>query len=239
MAETKDVVKAILLIVVVALLACFALGVFDGNSVSRVYDEDYNDFTFSGNLRNGRFTGHGSMEFQDGELFVGNFAAGRFDGKGTMYCADNKWSFDGYFRDGRVGSGEFQSQGGETVTYNRGETTDTLIAYTWTYEGGFTENGQNGTGTFTFADGSFYVGGFMQGLAEGEGTYTAASDGAIYSGGFKEGRFDGYGTYISPEGWTYEGNFKDGLFDGVGILFSETESTRGVWEEGIQVTRYE
>jgi hypothetical protein len=239
MAKFTDIVKIISVIAVIVFFASFALGAFDGDGVSVVHDKDYDEFTFSGNLRNGRFTGYGSMYFQGGERYSGSFTLGRFDGEGAMHCPLLAWNFDGFFDEGRVGSGIFQDIEGEAITYERGEIADTLISSTWMYEGGLNEHGQNGIGTFTFADGSVYAGGFAFGLAEGEGTLYNTYGEFIYSGGFAEGRFEGLGKYTSPEGWTYEGSFKEGLFDGEGILTTDTETIRGVWEKGVQVTRYE
>jgi hypothetical protein len=224
---------------VAVLFACFALGLFDGDGVSRVRDKDYDEFTFTGDLRNGRFTGYGSMHFQDGELYIGNFAVGRFNGEGTLYCSVNNWNFNGVFTEGRVSSGEFQRDEGEKVEYERGETADTLIGAAWNYEGVLSELGQNGPGVFTFPDGSVYTGGFSHGLAEGEGRYADALGRTVYTGVFLGGKFDGQGKYYSLEGWSYEGGFKEGLFDGEGTLITETETIRGIWEKGVQITRHE
>jgi hypothetical protein len=230
---------SIALIVSVALLSLYALGVLGGDGISRVDVKDYTEFTFTGDLRNGRFTGYGSMTFPDGVQYSGNFAAGRFDGEGILSYAVSNWTFTGVFQEGRAVGGIFRDPAGETVAYERGETGDALEGIVWRYEGGFNDRGQNGTGTFTFADGSVYTGGFSRGLAEGEGTYTDASGRTVYAGDFKEGRFDGQGRYFSPEDWMYEGSFKEGLFDGQGTLTTETETSRGIWEKGVQITRYE
>ena len=238
MVKFGDGIKVIFTIAVVVLFACFALGVFDGEGVSAVRDKDYDEFTFSGNLRSGRFTGFGSISFRDGQSYSGNFALGRFDGEGTMYGPPQAWSFDGFFREGRIGSGVFNDRDGVSIVYERGETADILHGDLWAYEGGFNELGQNGTGSFTFADGSVYTGGFMHGLAEGSGVYLNSFGDVVYAGDFKEGLFDGQGRYTSPEGWSYEGSFKEGLFDGEGVLTTETETVRGVWEKGVQVARH-
>jgi len=238
MVKIGDVVKVAFTIAAIVLFACFALGVFDGEGVSAVRDKDYDGFTFSGNLRSGRFTGFGSMDFRDGQSYSGNFALGRFDGEGTMYNPPRAWSFDGFFREGRIGSGVFNGRDGVSIVYERGEITDTLYSSAWAYEGGFNDLGQNGTGTFTFADGSVYTGGFVHGMAEGAGVYLNALGEVVYAGDFKGGMFDGQGRYTGSEGWSYEGSFKEGLFDGEGVLSTETEIVRGVWEKGILVARH-
>jgi len=193
--------------------------------------KNYTEFTFTGSLRDGRFTDHGSVLFPGGEQYNGNFAVGRFDGEGTLYCETNNWNFSGVFREGQFSGGSFHIDGGEPVAYERGDT--------WRYEGGLNEHGQNGMGAFTFPNGAVYSGGFSQGFAEGEGTYTDASGRIVYIGGFKGGRFDGQGRYFSPDAWSYEGGFSNGLFHGEGVIVTDTDAIRGVWEKGVQITRYE
>lgn len=222
----------------IALFACFSLGVFGGDGVLRVDNKDYNEFTFSGNLEDGHFSSYGTVYFQDGDRFSGNFTEGRFDGAGVFYATAGHWTFDGVFQNGRIGGGTLITGSGQPVTFERGQSGGTLTADTWRYEGSLSERGQSGVGRFVFADGSVYTGGFLRGLADGEGTFADASGRIIYKGGFKDGLFDGQGTYFSSEGWTYEGGFKGGLFDGEGIVITEYETIRGVWEKGVQIRRY-
>lgn len=217
---------------------CIALGISSGR-VSEVREKDYDGVAYTGGLLGGRFDGKGLARFGGGERYYGGFADGRFDGQG-VFSSSERWDFDGTFEDGQILGGIFRDVGGETILYARGETTDTLIGRSWQYEGALGESGQNGEGVFMFADGSTYSGRFFQGLADGEGTYTDASGNVVYEGGFKNGQFDGEGRYYSPEGWVYEGGFADGLFDGDGtILTEDADVIRGVWERGVQVTRYE
>lgn len=239
MKNPKSVCSVIAFVLAAAVSAGFALGVFDGDGISRVQDRDYDEFIFAGSLRNGRFTGYGSMLFLSGERYSGNFSAGRFHGEGRLYCSAENWNFDGIFQEGRATAGTFYDYTGQTVAYERGENADSFTGYTWKYEGGLNEHGQNGFGTFIFPGGSAYSGGFARGLAEGEGAYTDASGKTVYTGGFLEGKFNGRGVYISAEGWIYEGGFLDGLFHGEGVLTAGTDAVRGVWENGIQVVRYD
>ncbi|MCL2699025.1 MAG: hypothetical protein FWE68_01805 [Defluviitaleaceae bacterium] len=236
-----DKFLASILIAALALLTCFSFGVFDGDGVSKVQGKEYTGLTFSGDLKDGRFTGYGTIDFHDGDMYYGNFSEGRFDGDGTLHGVDNAdgWRFNGAFEGGRVNSGTLQISLIEIVSFERGEAADYLNAQNWRFEGNFNQRGQNGEGAFVFADGSVYTGGFTQGLADGEGTYADASGRIIYTGGFAGGLFDGQGHYFSSEGWSYEGGFKVGLFDGEGIMTIEDEAVRGVWEKGVQTARYD
>ena len=230
---------AIVIAVTIAVSACFALGLFDGDGVVSVDGQDFMEFTYSGDLRDGLFDGPGSIQFNEGERFDGYFSEGRFNGTGEFFGAEDEWNFSGVFRSGRISGGILNTDRGEAVTLERSEVADTLIGEIWLFDGSFNDRGQTGEGTFVFADDSVYTGGFSHGLADGEGTYTNASGRMIYQGGFKEGFFDGQGAYYSADGWSYSGSFTGGMLNGEGVMTLEDETIRGVWEMGVQVARYE
>ena len=56
-----------------------------------------------------------------------------------------------------------------------------------------------GRGEWRAADGSRYVGTFVDDAFDGTGSYTDA-DGNIFFGGFRGGAFDGAGTYSHADG---------------------------------------
>jgi V8-like Glu-specific endopeptidase len=74
---------------------------------------------------------------------------------------------------------------------------------------------RQGQGTYTFANGNKYVGDFNAGNFEGLGTYTFAN-GNKYVGDFKASKFEGQGTYTFTNGNKYVGDFKAGNFEGLG-----------------------
>ena len=73
----------------------------------------------------------------------------------------------------------------------------------------------NGQGTCTYADipGSKYVGEFMNGKKNGQGTFTWA-DGAKYVGGWMDGKMHGQGTFTKDDGAIFKGLFKNGKYVG-------------------------
>ena len=245
MSKLKARILGILPAVFIILLAVYTLGVFDGGDSLYVYNMGYaaGGFDYTGALKDGLFTGYGTIIFQDGGSYSGNFVDGRFSGEAVYaYGGDldeNHWSFKGIFDGGQTGNGAFYFSNSPAVVYNRDMYADSFISPTWRYNGRYNERGQNIAGTFTFEDGSVYAGGFQNGLASGEGVLFDAGGGTIYTGGFKNGSFDGHGVYFSPEDWSYEGSFKDGVFDGEGTVTNKENIVRGVWERGVQTARYE
>ena len=66
-------------------------------------------------------------------------------------------------------------------------------------------------GTYTYADGTKYVGEYKDGEFNGQGTITYAS-GDEYVGKFRDGDFNGQGTITYSDGSLEEGIWKDGNF---------------------------
>ncbi|GHU89885.1 hypothetical protein FACS1894202_08810 [Clostridia bacterium] len=233
-------VVTVLAIAAVVFSACYAMGVFGKDNVTRVSGQAYSDgdFTYSGELRGGLFEGEGVLSFRNGDTFSGNFTGGRMSGRGVFRGREG-WSFEGDFADGAVNGGTFTLEDGSVDIYERENDADSFKSAGWRYDGPFGARGQDGAGTFTFADGSVYSGSFSRGMAEGGGVLTDASGKTVYEGGFAAGLFEGHGVYYSPEGWSYEGGFKDGLFDGEGAVTINGETIRGVWAKGGQTERYE
>lgn len=70
--------------------------------------------------------------------------------------------------------------------------------------------------TINYSNGDVYVGGVVNGLPNGIGTYTLAS-GQVYHGEMVDGYFHGIGIYVWPEGGSYTGSFVKDAFEGKGM----------------------
>lgn len=90
---------------------------------------------------------------------------------------------------------------------------------------------QNGTGTFTYSDGSVYTGDWKDGKQHGTGTFEQG--GAKYVGDFVNDRFEGNGTLTKFDGSSYVGDFVRDQFEGNGNLIrSNGEKYVGEFKKG-------
>ena len=142
---------------------------------------------YFGSLRDGKFQGHGRLEWDNGTVYEGAFEDGLYSGRGRLKNADGR-SYSGDFAKGQFsGRGRFEAASGES------------------YEGDFQAGEFTGRGSYSRPDGARYRGEFLKWRFHGQGRYVDAN-GDIYEGEFKEGAFDGQGvlTYARarPDGRT-------------------------------------
>ena len=218
----------------VTALALFALlPGLPRRAANALYDEGA--FAYSGTLRDGKFSGHGRIEFADGGAYEGKFAEGRFDGQGVFSSADG-WEFEGAFSEGKPVRGVFHTEEGDLKADP--ESNIYAVEDGWRYMGLLGVNGPRGQGEFTFADGAAYQGEFSNGLpGEGQGTYTDPAGAVIYIGGWRDGLFSGEGEYHAPDGaFTYKGSFAGGRFHGQGTLTRKDGAIlAGTWKGGWRI----
>ena len=82
------------------------------------------------------------------------------------------------------------------------------------YEGDCLEKNELAHGQGEAKGADSYVGAFVKGRPDGNGTYTW-ENGAKLEGSFKDGKAQGAGVYISAKGVRYEGQFANGRLDGL------------------------
>jgi len=102
------------------------------------------------------------------------------------------------------------------------------------YDGYWKIGKRNGTGTYTWPDGSVYTGDWNKGLISGYGTYTLLNS-SKYTGNWKSGKKQGNGTYTGANGDIYSGNWSNDKISGIGtyIWHSSGESYSGSWSNGL------
>lgn len=238
--------------------ACWAysLGMLDKFFLQYVEYKKYatGDFTYTGNMLNGKFQNKGIVTVGNRAQYVGEFDKGKFDGFFT-YSDNDNFRIYGVYVDSSIIGGGVNTKNGKISIIE-----DNEVLYKSNngceYKGKLGASGQYGIGSFTYKDGGKYEGNFLKGLANKEGVYTF--DGISYEGNFLNGVFhgfgkyrqysteyigefkdglpDGKGVYISKDGWKYEGNFTKGVFNGDGVVTDASgNTTKGRWDEGWRV----
>jgi len=113
MKSTFSQVTSITTVIVIILCAVYAMGIFGGENITHVRNVDYHDFTYTGNMVDGYFSGNGIIRFKNNDYYIGEFRGGRFDGEGTFIFADGT-IYTGSFINGQAdGEGGFIIGGGD------------------------------------------------------------------------------------------------------------------------------
>lgn len=171
--------------VFVILCSLYSIGAFNAfirkNVQKRAYDSG---MEYSGELLDGRFSGKGTLCFQDGSMYVGGFKMGLFEGD-AVYNSINGWSLSGIFENGRLVSGKLVTKDKKEMTIKDGKVMH-KNENGWSYSGELNMLGQTGEGTFTYKDGSVYEGNFLVGLSNGLGKFTSADGKISCEGTFKK-----------------------------------------------------
>lgn len=153
--------------------------------------------------------GEGTMLFADGSKYEGDFANGKINGYGTYFYA-NGAKYIGDWKDGYYNGEGTKYFGPDDVRvglWQNGEYLGTKEDQS--QKGCISGDCENGEGTYVYADGSKYIGGFKDGAADGEGI-CYYSTGNKYTGGWKKNTFHGNGT----------------------MYFANGEVTGGIWDKG-------
>lgn len=160
---------------------------------------------YKGNYVMGKMTGQGVFEWKSGQKYTGSFKNSYFDGEGTMVYAD-----------GRIESGIWEK--------------DKYVGKSKNNYGCISGNCQDGSGTYTFENGSKYVGGFVNGNFNGRGTYYFENNDK-YMGEYKDGNRHGQGTYIWNNGVKYVGEWVLNNYSGEGTMYyTNGTSKSGIWK---------
>lgn len=189
-------------------LGGFRMNKFHGKGLMKYANGD----RYEGNFRNNQPNGQGKYSFKDGDRYEGHFVNGRFEGEGTMFYKDGA-KFRGYWANNKKhGSGTLYAAGGkifsgewafgemkEEEVYLFESEESTVSSAIPTLRNCNRENCESGLGTFTYSDGSEYVGEFKNGQPEGNCTVRYAN-GNRYEGVWKNHTPHGEGILFYPDG---------------------------------------
>ena len=154
---------------------------------------------------------------EDGNTYIGTFNKGLFDGFGTISSLDNKYLYEGEWKDGlKHGNGQLIT---EKIKYSGKFENDVFSGSKGVlcdekgniYEGDFVNGKFDGYGHYKMSNGDNYIGQFKNGFFEGKGQLTDKK-GNVFNGNFVKGKKDGHGLIVTNKGEIIEGKFKDGIF---------------------------
>ena len=196
--------------------------------------------TYIGEVSDGFPDGEGIWTLEDGTEYVGEFKNGNREGFGTMTDPDGVRHTGEWENDQRNGQGTHSREyEGRSIAYS-GEFKDDrpngqiieILPDGSIYVGrAVVPTGKEGHGTWTFLNGSKYVGEFRDNEVNGPGTWTYP-DGQVYAGEWKDGTYHGHGTRTDPDGARYTGEWKNGLNHGQGEqLYKSGSKFVGEWKE--------
>ncbi len=159
------------------------------------YNSTLNGSVYQGEVENSKWT-EGKITYADGSYYEGEFEDGFYSGDGYLSYPngdfkDGSWHYSEQLKESHfTGEALLHLENGDVFA---GEIDyDQLLFGTYTfangdvYEGGFDEDGTASTEgtdpcTMKYADGSTYTGGWLGGKWNGEGTYTDKDGNEFYS----------------------------------------------------------
>ena len=208
------------------------------DGVSKFYE---NGDHYMGDMKFGLPDGNGTLNtIMDGMgyTYVGQFKRGKKNGRGNISSKDNKYNYDGGWKDDKkygIGTlfdngdkytGDFvddKYNGNGTLCGKNGEI----------FECEFKDGKPEGLGRVTLVNGDVYIGNFENGKIC-EQVSIKYKNGESYDGYYKDNKKWGYGCFNFKNGDTYVGDFENDLFNGEGILTkSNGEIEKGIFKDGI------
>lgn len=179
-----------------------------------VENRQYENYVYSGYLKNGVIDGKGKLTFDSANVYEGDLVYGEKHGYGTFTWAD------GNVYEGQFTNDEMTGKG--TLSFVNGDV----------YEGDFVSGIFSGHGIFTESTGTVYDGEFTNGRQNGKCKITF-STGNVFEGTVENGIITGYGIYRWTNGDVYEGYFENNKMNGTGtITYADGSVVTGTWENG-------
>jgi len=117
----------------------------------------------------------------------------------------------------------------------------TACSYTWAdgskYVGAYKDGKRHGQGSFFLAYGDKYVGTYKEGKQHGQGSFFWAN-GIKYVGTYKDGKETGLGTYTYSNGDKYVGAYKYGKRNGLGTYtYSNGKTLVGIFKDNKYISK--
>ncbi len=169
--------------------------------------------TYTGRLVDGKISGPGILEYDDGSRFEGEWQNGQREGKGTHVSKDGE-SYEGeWLKDTKHGHGLLQDSTGAE------------------YLGEWINGKRQGRGKQMWATGAKYDGEFYNDMMHGQGLLRY-ENGDQYEGAMLDGQRHGKGRMVWKEGHWYEGDWLRDRRHGEGL-----EQIHGHTESGVKYSQ--
>ena len=212
-------------------------GPFDGKRRSfNTIKQD--DFSYTGEWRNGKRDGIGKLIWEKMAKFIGEFKEDRVIGYGKLFHEDGD-VYRGYWNNFQaMGVGIYKNR--KNIKYEGYWDKDKQNEFgieTWgksnNYTGEYVQGFKNGIGIFKMEDKGLYQGEIQNGNIHGIGTFTFRKDKRTYSGEWKNNKMDGFGLIKWPDGRVFVGEFHEDKPEGFGIFYTNKKTYIGVWFSGL------
>ena len=205
-------------------------------------DDEYESDVYVGELKDNKFHGQGAYSYANGDIHIGEFKDDLLNGHAVQYRADGSIYQEGIFKDD-----EFQyashtpNKTALPACPSSGYFNNCFGSFTYEdgsyYVGEFKNDQRHGQGTYIYASGSRYEGEFKNNKPNGQGAYYFLADdefkGDIFVGQFQDSKWNGHGTYRFANGDQYVGEFKNNRAQGQGAYsFSNGDRYEGDFQNG-------
>ncbi len=215
----------------------------------------HNGDRYEGWFRKGKLHGEGTMFYHDGDRFVGYWKDNLKNGKGVYYRANGK-QIAGIWQAGKIAQEETtvtvasnnNNQHQNTTTNNTQNTASTNTSSEGSLTNCNTSYCQEGRGSYTYGDGTKWIGNFRNGQPEGDGICYYAN-GDKYVGGWKRHAPHGEGIMYYTNGRVLGAKWDYGVPNGELMANNEPVETEAVeveyntsvkiWAVVIGVARYD
>ncbi len=159
------------------------IGCLRGNCISDysilVVETERGLTRYRGEFRQGQYHGNGRLEYLgSGEIYKGNWVRGKKQGRGIMWSRSAFWSSTNNIYDIYIGNWRDDRRNGQgtqafmILDWVEDRNSETwLINNTENYTGELLNDIFNGNGTYRWADGTKYTGGWAAGKKHGRGYY--------------------------------------------------------------------
>ena len=174
----------------------------------------YSDGIYTGEFKDNKFGGHGTLKYTSGEVYEGEFKDSQRNGHGIYkYLSGNVFEGE-YIDDKKNGHGVYRYSSGDI------------------FEGEHKNGIRNGHGIYKHSTGDIFEGEYIDDKKNGHGIFKFTG-GEVYEGEFKDNKYNGQGTMKYSNGNVYEGEYRDNKKHGKGTLtFADGTVQTGEWQNG-------